>query len=191
MTKKPKIKSKTVRQRTALKVTNVSMIGAKYAMPFIPATIMTIINWDEWFAQTNGGLPLGFLTLVVATIISIIGIMKKDALVQKNVSPLFVFALALFCVAASFLWLSNVMYQAGMMFLWTACAVVAAAVDDQVQQSVVVPAIKELDEDIKEGGLDRKTNKREQRRQKRLKEMREAQGQAVDQYEKEEGFKIT
>ena len=72
------------------------------------------------------------------------------------------------------------MHQAGMMFLYTACAVVAAAVDDQVQQSVVVPAIKELDEDIKEGGLDRKTNKREQRRQKRLKEMREAQGQAVD-----------
>lgn len=180
MSKKPKVKSKTVRQRNALKVANASMIGAKFAMPFIPATTMTIINWDEWFKQTQGGLPAGFLALVLATAISIIGIWKKDKLVEKHISPLFVFALALFVVAASFLWLANVMHQAGMMFLFTAGAVVAAAVDDQVQQSVVVPALKELNEDIKEGGLDKKTNKREERKKRRLAEMDEARRRAVE-----------
>lgn len=175
-----KVKSKTVRTRNALAVTNKVMWGAKFGMPFVPATIMTIINWDEWFAQTNGGLPLGFLTLVVATIISIIGIMKKDALVQKNVSPLFVFALALFCVAASFLWLSNVMYQAGMMFLWTACAVVAAAVDDQVQKSVVEPNLAFYKDLVIRGGLDKKTEKKKNKEQKALEEMEEAKRRAVE-----------
>ena len=178
--KQPKIKSKTVRNKNILKVTNTTMWGAKFAMPFVPATVMTIINWDEWFANTHGNLPMGFILLLVGSLIAVIGIWKKDKLMESKVSPLFVFALALVCVAGSFLLLSNILYQTGMMFMYCAAGVVAAAIDDQVQQSVVAPALKEIEEDIKEGGLDKKTNKREARRQKRLKEMRQAQGQAVD-----------
>ena len=82
MAKTKKIKSKTVQKRNALRATNVAMIGAKFAMPAVPATVLTIINWDEWFAQTNGGLPVGFATLLISTIIAVIGIMKRDDFLQ-------------------------------------------------------------------------------------------------------------
>lgn len=180
MAKTIKIKSKTLRQRNALIVTNVVMYGSKYAMPFVPATVMTIINWDEWFAQTNGGLPAGFLALVVATVISILGILKRDKLAEKHISTIIPFALALFVVAASFLWLSNVMHQAGMMFLYTACAVAVSAIDDQVQQSVVKPALIEIEEDIKDAGMSKKENKRQERKKERLAEMEEARKRAIE-----------
>ena len=91
MAKTKKIKSKTVQKRNALRVTNVAMIGAKFVMPVVPATVMTIINWDEWFAQTNGGLPAGFITLLISTIIAVVGIMKRDDLAKKHVSSIFPF----------------------------------------------------------------------------------------------------
>ena len=180
MAKTKKIKSKTIQQRNALKVTNVVMYGAKYAMPFVPATVMTIINWDEWFAKTNGGLPAGFIALIVATVVSILGILKRDKLAEKHISTVIPFALALFVVAAAFLWLSNVMYQAGMMFLYTACAVAASAIDDQVQQSLVKPALIEIEEDIKDAGMSKKENKRQERKKERLAEMEEARRRATE-----------
>jgi len=178
--KKVRVKSKTVKTRNALRVINAIMYGSKYAMPFVPATVMTIINWNEWFAETRGSLPAGFTALIIATIIAIIGIFKKDKLAEKKVSVLFVFALALFVVAASFLWLANVMHEAGMMFLYTACAVTASAVDDQLEKSLVLPRLEEFNEDIKEGGLDKKTNRREERKAKRLAEIEEAKRRAVE-----------
>jgi hypothetical protein len=89
MAKTKKIKSKTVQKRNALRATNVAMIGAKFVMPVVPATVMTIINWDEWFDKTNGGLPAGFITLLIATIIAVVGIMKRDDLAKKHVSSIF------------------------------------------------------------------------------------------------------
>ena len=180
MAKTKKIKSKTVQKRNALRVTNVAMIGAKFAMPAVPATVLTIINWDEWFAQTNGGLPIGFATLLISTIIAVIGIMKRDDLAKKNVSSIFPFALALIVAGAACLWLANVMHQAGIMFMYTGAAVFASAIDDQVQKSFVVPRLAEMNEDIKEGGLDKKSNKREKRRQQRLQEISEARRRATE-----------
>ena len=178
--KKVRVKSKTVRNKNILKVVSGSMWGAKFALPFIPATIMTIINWDEWFANTHGSLPAGFLLMVVGTLVSIVGIWKKDKFMEKHISPLFVLVIGLVLVAASFLLLANILYQAGMMFLYCAAGALAAAIDDQVQMSVVSPRLVEMEEDIKEGGLDRKTNKREARRKKRLAEMEEARRRAVE-----------
>lgn len=178
--KKVRVKSKTVRNKNILKGVNWGMWGAKFALPFIPATVMTIINWDEWFANTHGSLPAGFLLMVVGTLVSIIGIWKKDKFMEKHISPLFVLVIGLVLVAASFLLLANILYQAGIMFLYCAAGALAAAIDDQVQMSVVSPRLVEIEEDIKEGGLDRKTNKREARRQKRLAEMEEARRRAVE-----------
>lgn len=180
MAKTKKIKSKTVQKRNALRVTNVAMIGAKFVMPVVPATVMTIINWDEWFAQTNGGLPAGFITLLISTIIAVVGIMKRDDLAKKHISSIFPFALALIVAGAACLWLANVMHQAGMMFMYTGAAVFASAIDDQVQKSLVVPRLQEMNEDIVEGGLDKKTNKRDQRRQARLDEISEARRRATE-----------
>jgi hypothetical protein len=72
------------------------------------------------------------------------------------------------------------MYQAGMMFMYTGVAVFASAIDDQVQKSLVVPRLQEMNEDIIEGGLDKKTNKRDQRRQARLDEISEARRRATE-----------
>ena len=72
------------------------------------------------------------------------------------------------------------MYQAGMMFMYTGAAVFASAIDDQVQKSLVVPRLQEMNEDIIEGGLDKKTNKRDQRRQARLDEISEARRRATE-----------
>lgn len=178
--KKVKVKSKTVRQRNALKAANITMWGAKFALPFVPATVVTAINWDEWFANTHGSLPAGFLLMVVGTLVSIIGIWKKDKFMEKHISPLFILVIGLVLVASAFLLLANIMYQAGMMFLYCAAGALAAAVDDQVQMSVIAPNLAEIEEDIKEGGLDKKTNKRAERRKRRLKEMEEAQRRAVE-----------
>lgn len=178
--KKVKVKSKTVRNKNILKAANATMWGAKFALPFVPATVMTIINWDEWFANTHGSLPAGFLLMVVGTLVSIIGIWKKDKFMEKHISPLFVLVIGLVLVAASFLLLANILYQAGMMFLYCAIGALAAAIDDQVQMSVIAPNLAEMEADIREGGLDKKVNKREARKKRRLAEMEEAKRRAVE-----------
>ena len=180
MAKTKKIKSKTVQTRNALRVTNAVMFGAKFVIPFVPMTVMTIINWDEWFAKTQGGLPAGFAALLVSTLIAVIGVMKRDELVKRHISQLFVFALAMLVAGAACFWLADVMNQAGMMFMLTGAAVFTAAIDDQVLQSYVSTQLEEYNEYVRDGGLDKKAIKKEERRKRAMEEMAEARKRAVE-----------
>lgn len=143
-----------------------ALYGAMFAAPVAPATIMTIINWDEWFAQSGVSLPLGFVSLLVSTLLSIIGIWKKDDLANKAVSAVYYLALVFVCFGATFLFLANLFSQVGYMFLATAGGLVASGTADQVNKSLVKPRVKEYKELIETNALDTRAKKKAERKER-------------------------
>ncbi len=140
-----------------------SLYGATFAAPVVPATVMTIVNWDEWFAQSGPSLPLGFVSLLVSTLLSIIGIWKKDDIANKAISAIYYIALLFVCFGATFLFLSSLFSQVGYMFMATAAGLVASGTADQVNKSLVKPRVEEYKELIDKNALDERARKKQQR----------------------------
>lgn len=157
--------SPTVKAYKKWKTARAGLYAATFSSPLLPATVMTIVNWDEWFAKSGVSLPLGFASLLVSTVLSIIGIWKKDDLTNKAVSAVYYLALVFVGFAASFLFLANLMAQVGYMFLATAGGLIAGASADQVNKSLVKPRIKEYRELIDANGLDTRAKKKIERKQ--------------------------
>ena len=164
-----KEKSPTVRTYKNWKSARLALYVATFSSPLIPASIMTIINWDEWFQQSGISLPLGFASLLVSTLLSIIGIWKKDNLMNKTISAVYYLALLFVGFAAAFLFLANLMSQVGYMFLATAGGLLAGGTADQVNKSLVKPRVKEYRNLIDKNGLDaRAKRKLERKKQAKL-----------------------
>ena len=140
------------------------LYAGMFAAPVIPASIMTAINWNEWFAQSGVSLPLGFASLLVSTVLSIIGIWKKDDITNKAVSAVYYLALIFVCFGATFLFLANIFSQVGYMFLLTAGGLAVGGTSDQVNKSLVKPRVEEYKKLIEENALDERAKKKAERK---------------------------
>lgn len=177
-----KFKSKTVKKYRLWKTAKYGLYAAKYAAPFIPATALTIINWDEWFNKSGVSLPLGFASLLATTLLALIGIMKRDEIVKKNVSVIFYLAIVFVCFGATCLFLANLMAQVGYLFMLTAAGLAASATSDQIGKTVVEERIAEYRELIDTNCLDNRAKRRQERKERaRLEaEQEAAERQAVE-----------
>lgn len=135
------------------------LYAGMWSAPFIPATVMTIINWDEWFAQTGVSLPLGFVSLLVSTLFSIILIWKKDDITNKAISAVYYLAIIFVFFGASLLFLANLFSQVGYMFLATAGGLMASGTADQINKSVVKPNVEYYKNVISKNYLDKKSKR--------------------------------
>jgi len=174
MSKKQKttlqIYKKKKKERIALRI-------GKYGLCAVPMTVVTAVNWDEWFAKTSGSLPFGFCTLLVALLTTIYAISKKDNEKDEKVSSLY-FICALLCVwGVSFLLLSNILYTMGEMFLFTAIGVACGGTCDQINMSYMNASIDEYKRLVEENCLDKKSLAKQERQEKAKRE-REAQAKA-------------
>ena len=161
-----KFKSKTLSTYRAWQGAKVALYAGMWALPVAPATVMTAINWDDWFAEAGSSLPFGFISLIVTTLLGIVGIWKKDELVNKKVSAIFYVALIFACLGATNLFLASLFSTVGYMFLMTAGGLVASATCDQVSKTLVDSRIKEYRELIETNALDSRTKKRNERKER-------------------------
>jgi len=142
----------------------------KYLAPVIPAAITTGINWDKWFQQSGTSLPMGFVTLLIAIIVSILAISKKDKLVETKVTPLIYVTLIMAIWGVAFMFLANICDQMGKLLLYTCIGLLASAASDQVDQVVIEPRLEEYNKLVDEFGLDKKAVAKQQRREQAKKD---------------------
>lgn len=175
--KKKKVKSETI---SAYKKWNAARIGlytGMYVMPLMPATIMTCVNWNEWFNASGVSLPMGLITLLIGVLMAIMGITKRDELFKKNVSGLFYFVLVFAIIGISFKFLANICNQMGDMFLFTACGVLGSGGCDQLNKSLVKPRVEEYKELIESNFLNAKAKAKQERKLRAEQEAREQRKQ--------------
>lgn len=172
---------KTYRRWKALKTT---LHISTYTLPVIPAGVMVGLNWEEWIAQTGNGwsLGLGFGSLLVALIITIVGVAKKDKILSEKVSPLFYLAGALCIWAISFMFLASIMDEFGKMLLYTSFGLIGSASADQVAKVVIKPQVDFYKKLVEENGLDPRLVAKEKRRQAKIEK---AKAEAKAEAEKE------
>lgn len=139
--------------------------GGTYLCPFLPATILTIVNANEWFAAKSWSVSLGFITLIISLLTCLIGIMKKDKLFKKNVSAIFPFAIALLCFGISFMFLGSIAENLGLMFIFIACGCVASGICHQVEIKVIDRKVLWYESILSEAGLNEKQLKTERKKQ--------------------------
>lgn len=169
------------------KAAKVGLYAGKYALPLVPATVITAVNWDAWFVHTGWSLPLGFASLLISIIATIVAISKKDELVKEKVSGLFFIAAIMAIWAISFMFLANILQQMGQMLLWTVAGICAGGAADQVNMTLVDSRITEYKGYIEENTLSKSSQRRKARQEKaarekeaREKELAEAQERATE-----------
>lgn len=176
--KKEKKERTTLQTYKALKRGQIGMEVGKYAMPLIPASIITGVNWDNWFANCGASLPFGFTSLIFAVVLAILGISKKDNLVKEKLSGLVYLALTFACFGLAFKFLSNVMNQMGDVFLWTALAICGSFGVDQVDKTVMTKNINFYKELVDKNELDPRARKKKAKEAK-LAEKAQKEAEAI------------
>lgn len=161
-----KQKSPTISAYKKWKLTGSAFWLGKYLLPITPATVITAINWNDWFVDAGASLPMGFASLLISVLVTIISIAKKDDLVEKNVSSLFFIAGIMAVWAISFMFLANILQQMGQMLLFTVAGIVGGGITDQLDMKLAKPRIAEYKKLIEENGLDKRSQKKIVREQK-------------------------
>lgn len=127
-----------------------------YAACLVPFGVILGVNWQEWFTkQEDGGISIGvgFGMLLVATISTIICIMKRDEEFMKKFSPLIYAAVVCAMWAVSFMFLSSIMSEMGSMFLYTAIGIASGAVIDETNKVIVCERYQIISKIAEENGL--------------------------------------
>lgn len=180
---KKKIKSKTISKYRKLKITSYLLKAGTYMCPFIPATIITYVNFDSWFIENNNGLSIGFGfgSLLISILITIIGVMKRDDFLKENISALFSMTVILACWGISFLFLASIANQFGYMLLYSCLGLIGSATCDQINKTKISKDISFYKELISENDLDAKERKRKEKKEKARQEaLNEAKRRATE-----------
>lgn len=162
-----KAKSVTKRTYKKWKITRYSLKASTYLLPLVPEGIILGINWNEWFAtKESWSIGLGFGSLLVTVLVTILGIAKRDEFINKNVSSLFYLSGLMAMWAVVLMFLASIANQFGIMLLYTSAGICAGATCDQVNKAVVIPEVEWYKEMLKDVGLDQKEEKRKAIREK-------------------------
>lgn len=171
-----KVKSATKSTYNKWRVASYSLKSLTYLLPLAPEATMLGLKWEEYTTKSNSwSLGLGFSSLLLTVIVTIVGIAKRDKFITKKVSSLFYLAILMAMWAVVLMFLAKIAYSLGYMFLFTSLGVCGGGICDQINKSKVSPEVTWYREMIKEVGLDNKENKRKLKREKaRLEAEREA-----------------
>lgn len=127
-----------------------------YAACLVPFGVILGVNWQEWFQKTEDGgisIGVGFGMLLVATISTLVAVMKRDEDFMKRFSPLLYVAVLCALWAVSFMFLSSIMDEMGEMLLYTAIGVASGGVIDEVEKAIVEERYQIMLKVAKDNGL--------------------------------------
>jgi hypothetical protein len=114
-----------------------------YGSVLTPSAVIFGLNYNEWFnsaSQSNApSIGLGFGMLIVSTLVTVVAVFKKDSDFMKKFSPLFYIAVICLLWAATFSFLSSILYEMGSMFYYISAGVLGGAVFDEVNTAYVNP----------------------------------------------------
>lgn len=179
MEKKPK--STTLTTYKKYKALKYGLFAGTFICPVIPATVLTAINWQEWFNKTSVSLPFGFACLLVTVITAIVGVLKSDTVFKKADIALFYLAGIFVLIGLTCMFLASLFSQMGYLWLYTSSGLLGGGVCATVEKKVVEPLIGEYAELISEFALDKKSKRKQERMEKARKEAEaEANYQATE-----------
>lgn len=153
------------------------MFYGKFALPIIPAIIVTGVNWDEWFTKQGVSMPFGIATMLIAILMAIYSYSKSENTANGNkVSPFFFIGIILSILACSFMLLASILNQMGLMFIYVVAGVFGAGAVDQVDKTLIKERVSEYKELVETNELDNRIRKKNKAKQERKdKAIKEAQ----------------
>lgn len=159
-----------------------SLYCGTYACPLVPAVAITAVHWEEWFQKDSGwSIGLGFGSLLLTVLLTIIGVAKRDKILNEKVSSLYYLSGILACWAIVLMFLASIANQFGYMLLYTAMGLLGGATCDQIRKSKVDSEVMFYRELICDVGLDDRLRKRNEKREKARREAEEeAKRRAVE-----------
>lgn len=178
-----KFKSKTLSTYKKLKHGNRALKVGVIATPLLPASIITGINWNEWFAQSGFSLPLGLGSLLVTTLLAILCLVKSDTVIKKKDTALIFLACLFLCLGVTNLFLASLFTQLGYMFIYTACGLAGSFGEYEVSKRIMDPKIEEYKKLVEENCLDTKSQKRKERKEQALRDREELAKQEAENIE--------
>ena len=152
-----KKRTKTENEYLKLKASSVGLTSGMFICPIIPATVITCVNAEQWFAAKPYSIGLGFASLLITLIVSVLMVVKKSD-IFKHVSKLWGAVLVMILVGITFMFLAEIAGNFGMMFLATAGGLAGSGICHEVDRLVVQPKIEHKKAVIDGAGLNRKEN---------------------------------
>ena len=161
MEKKPK-RTKTQKKLTAWKFLRGFMIGSKYIVAELPATIMVIVQHNDWFPTVSQtvSVSMGFSMFCITVLASVFCIAKKSETYEK-ISPFITAAIYLIIAGVIALFMANIMTDLGWLCVYTGAGMVVAVVEDTVEKRVVKKQVEHWEKVLTEAGLNvKQTNEK-------------------------------
>lgn len=154
--RKPRKTKTTLEKSKSWKRGYNALKAGQFISPIIPFGVILGINWSDWFgegASEGWSVGLGFGMLVIATVLAVVEIMKKDEFVKTKVSFVFYISVVFILVGFSFKLLASIMNEMGNYFLYIACGLLGGGGIDQINQAFVRPKADFYAKLVDENGL--------------------------------------
>ena len=162
-TRKEKQPKTTIQKYKFWRNWEVGLEAGKYAMPLIPFGVVLGINWSDWVGNSPSegwSIGMGFGMLIVSVISAIIGLWKRDDIAKQKVSGVFYVAIVFAMIGFGFKLLASIANTFGDMFLYVCLGIIASAVTDQVDKSVINPKVKFYKQLVEDNGLSKASAKK-------------------------------
>lgn len=167
----------TLQEYKKYKKLDTTLRVSKYVLPTLPVVIAMGVNWEEWFCKQGTSLPFGLATMLIAVLSALFAYSKSKNEKEQKVSPFFYIGAILGIFGLSFLLLSNILREMGLMFIFVVLGIIGGGFIDQIDTDIVKERKNEYKELVDTNQLDNRTRKKalakEERRKKAEQERKE------------------
>ena len=174
MEKKPKM-TKTQKRLAGWKFLKGFMHGSKYVVAETPVTVMAIVEHNEWFNQSStkaASVSTGLGMFIVTVIVTLWCIVNKEKTFKK-ISPFITAAIYLIIFGGICLFLQSILFDLGMLLLFTGVGMVVAVVEDTVEKNAVQGRVDYWNGVLSDAGMNRKENEQKKKREADIRRARE------------------
>ena len=157
----------TLQEYKKYKKLDTTLRVSKYVLPTIPVIVVGGVNWQEWFVKQGTSLPFGLATMLIAILSSLFAYSKSKNEKEQKVSPFFYIGAILAMFGISFLLLSNILREMGLMFMFAVLGIIGGGVMDQVDTDFVKERKNEYKELVDTNELDSRIRKKNEAKEQR------------------------
>ena len=153
MNKKPK-RTKTQNILNGWKTLDWTLKISKYIVAEIPATVMVIVQHKDWFPTKTQTVSVstGFAMFCATILLSVFCIAKKSKTYEK-ISPFITAAIYLIIFGVIALFMANIFTDLAWLCIYTGAGMVAAVVEDTVDQRVVQKKVERWENVLAQAGI--------------------------------------
>lgn len=158
--KKEKKTKTTIEKLRFWKRVQYGLVAGELSMPLIPFGVILGINWSDWVGDSPSegwSIGMGFGMLIVAVILAIVGIWKKEELVNSKFSGIFYVAILFLVIGFGFKLIASTFNSFGDMLLYVCIGIAGSGGLAQFNKSYVTPEVERYAELVEKNGLDKKS----------------------------------